>query len=69
MTIRRICTVCFRDNSDVLFYHIKYDKPIHEIVKDTDLLKYGRLCCIPHLVNARETINLHEQKLKKYKEM
>lgn len=65
MTIRRICTVCFRDLSDVLFYHTEYGMPIAEIVHDTDIELYGRLCCIPHLANIRETINLAEQKLKK----
>lgn len=65
MTIRRICTVCFRDLSDVLYYHTEYHMPIADIVRGTDIELYGRLCCIPHLVNIRETINLPEQKLKK----
>ena len=65
MTFRTVCPVCFRDNSDVVYYHLKYGTPIHEIIKHTDHMKYGMLCCIPHLVNSRNTIFLHEQKLKK----
>lgn len=64
MVMNNICPTCFRDNADVLYYHLELKIPMHQILQHSDILKYGRLCCVPRLVNGRTTITLHEQKLK-----
>lgn len=60
------CNICFRDLSDILDM-LNPDEVngmnLAQVIKHTDVQKYGLECCLITLANGTRTLYLHPQQL------
>ena len=58
MVYQFTCATCMRYNGDIIYYHLK-GYSIDEIIKLSDISKFGRLCCVLHVSTMTDKIAYH----------
>jgi len=55
MVLQVQCATCFRWLGDIIYYYYN-GQTLDEILKESDIIRTSKLCCITHLYTMTETI-------------